>query len=241
MTLRGTVIHLARQASSTAPTAARAARPRNPLLHLAFSFGLLGLFIVSIVDSSFVPLPIPGLTDIMIILMAARHQNVILLVLVASIGSALGGYFSHQVGQRGGMAFLEKRVSPRILKPICDWMEKHAILSVALPAILPPPMPLSPFVLAAGALNMARKKFMIAFAVSRTLRHTAAAWLGVHYGRHIIRLWDSLSAKYATPFLIILWVGIAVSCAFAFWKLYKTSRSIAGSRSGLANPSKTAA
>jgi len=226
MTFRATAIQLVKQASSAAPKATRAARPRNPLLRLAFSFGLLGLFVVSIVDSSFVPLPIPGLTDIMIILMAARHQNVILLVLVASIGSALGGYFSHQVGQRGGMAFLEKRVSPRILKPICEWMEKHAILSVALPAILPPPMPLSPFVLAAGALNMPRKKFMIAFTVSRAIRHSVAAWLGVHYGRHIIRLWNGLSAKYATPFLIILWAGIAASCAFAFWKLYKTSRSV---------------
>ena len=240
MTFTATSIRLIKQASSTAPTAARSVRSRNPLLRLAFSFGLFGLFVVSIVDSSFVPLPIPGLTDIMIILMAARHQNVILIVLTASIGSAIGGYFSHQVGQRGGMAFLEKRISPRILKPICEWMEKHAILSVALPAILPPPMPLSPFVLAAGALNMSRKKFMIAFTVSRALRHSVAAWLGVHYGRHIIRLWNSLSAKYATPFLIILWAGIAASCAFAFWKIYKTSRSMAASPQALPTQPKTA-
>jgi membrane protein DedA with SNARE-associated domain len=128
------------------------------------------------------------------------------------------------------MAFLQKRVPPGIFKRVCEWMQNHAILSVALPAILPPPMPLSPFVLAAGALNMSRKKFMIAFTVSRALRHTIAAWLGIHYGRHILRLWNSLSAKYATPILIVLWVGIAISCAIAFWNLYKTSRSV-GSRS----------
>ncbi|HXC97100.1 MAG TPA: hypothetical protein VNU92_15480 [Edaphobacter sp.] len=235
----GTAIHLVKKASSAAPTAARTAPPRNPFLHLAFSFGLFGLFVVSIVDSSFVPLPIPGVTDIMIVLMAARHQNVILIVFIATIGSALGGYFSHQVGQRGGMTFLEKRVPARILKPICEWMEKHAILSVALPAILPPPMPLSPFVLAAGALNMSRKKFMIAFTVSRALRHAAAAWLGVFYGRKIVRLWNGFSAKYATPFLIVLWVGIAISCAFAFWKLYKASRTVGTQPQGLAQ-SKTA-
>jgi len=203
-------------------------------MHLLFSFGIFGVFFVSIVDSSFVPLPIPGITDIMIIVMSARQQNAILLVLLATAGSALGGYFSHQVGQRGGMAFLEKHVPPRIFKRVCEWMESHAILSVALPAILPPPMPLSPFVLAAGALNMSRKKFMITFTVSRALRHAAAAWLGIHYGRHIVRLWNSFSAKYATAFLIVLWVGIAISCGFAFWKLYKTSRTVGVRPVGLA-------
>jgi membrane protein YqaA with SNARE-associated domain len=227
MTLLATALTFAKQVSAAAPVRHRA---RSPFLHILFSFGIFGVFLVSIVDSSFVPLPLPGITDIMIIVMSARRQNIILLVLLATAGSALGGYFSYQVGQRGGMAFLEKRVPPRIFKRVCEWMEKHAILSVALPAILPPPMPLSPFVLAAGALNMSRKKFMTTFTVSRALRHTAAAWLGLHYGRSILRMWNSLSAKYATPFLIILWVGIAVSCGIAFWKLYKTSRTLGSQR-----------
>jgi membrane protein DedA with SNARE-associated domain len=110
-------------------------------------------------------------------------------------------------------------------------MEKHAILSVALPAILPPPMPLSPFVLAAGALHMSRKKFLILFTASRAVRHSIAVWLGIHYGRHILHLWNSLSAKYATPILIVIWTLILVSCTIAFWKIYKTSRTVgAGSQ-----------
>ena len=222
------VTPLARAFAIAAPTVASTPRRHtSPLLHFLFSFGLFGVFLVSIVDSSFVPLPIPGLTDIMIVILSARHHNWFLLVLVATAGSALGGYFSHLVGQRGGMAFLEKRIPPRIFKRVCQWMETHAILSVALPAILPPPMPLSPFVLAAGALRMSRKKFLTTFTISRGLRHSIAAWLGIHYGRHIVRLWDALSDKYATPVLIIIWVGgIAASCAFAFWKLYKTSRDV---------------
>jgi len=217
----------AKYLSAVAPQAAAVPRrARSPFLHLLFSFGIFGVFLVSIVDSSFVPLPLPGITDIMIIVMAAQHRNVILLVLLATAGSALGGYFSHLVGQRGGMAFLKKHVPARIFKRVCNWMENHAILSVALPAILPPPMPLSPFVLAAGALNMSRKKFLTTFTISRALRHTIAAWLGIHYGRHIVRLWNGLSAKYATPVLIVIWVGIAISCAFAFWQLYKTSRTV---------------
>jgi membrane protein YqaA with SNARE-associated domain len=223
MAFLATALRLAQQATP----AAAGRGPRNPFLHFLFGFGIFGIFFVSIVDSSFVPLPIPGVTDIMLIVMSARHENVLLLVLLATAGSAVGGWFSHQVGQRGGMAFLQKHVPPRILRRVCEWMESHAILSVALPAILPPPMPLSPFVLAAGALNMSRKKFMIAFTTSRFARHSIAAWLGVYYGRHILRLWNSLSAKYATPILTVIWVSIAISCSYAFWKLYKTSRTVA--------------
>jgi membrane protein YqaA with SNARE-associated domain len=213
----------------------------NPLLHLLFSFGLFGVFLVSIVDSSFVPLPLPGITDIMVILLAAQHHSWILLILFATAGSALGGYFSYQVGQAGGMAFLEKHVPARIFKRVCDWMENHAILSVALPAILPPPMPLSPFVLAAGALKMSRKKFLTTFTISRALRHSIAAWLGIYYGRHILHLWNRLSAKYATPVLIVLWTLILVSCAIAFWKLYKTSRTVGSHSTALAGSSNTTA
>jgi len=203
------------------------AHPRHStaFLHLLFSFGLFGLFFVAIVDSSFVPLPIPGVTDIMILLLAARH-NWLWPVLIATAGSALGGYFSYQVGHAGGMQFLEKHVPARIFKKVCEWMEDHAILAIALPAILPPPMPLSPFVLAAGALNMSRKKFLTVFTVSRGARHAFAAWLGIYYGRHVLHLWNRFSARWATTILIVMWTAILISCAIAFWKMYKTSRTV---------------
>src|SRR5258705_3339947 len=193
MKLLAAALSMVKHLATLAPQAEAVQRPaRGPFVRMLLSFGLFGVFLVSIVDSSFVPLPVPGVTDIMVIILAAQHQNVILLVLLTTIGSALGGYFSHLVGQRGGMAFLEKRIPPRTFKRVCQWMESHAILSVALPAILPPPLPLSPLVLAAGAARMSRQRFMIAFTVSRCLRHIIAAWLGIHYGRHIIRLWNGL-------------------------------------------------
>lgn len=206
------------------------------LLHLFFHFGIVGLFFVSIVDSSFVPLPLPGITDIMIIVMAAQHTNLILLVALATAGSAVGGYLSHQVGHTGGMAFLEKHVPPRIFGNVREWMEGHAILAVALPAILPPPMPLSPFVLAAGALNMSKRKFMTTFTISRGLRHAAAAWLGVLYGRAVLRVWSHFSQKWATTILITLWAIIIVSVAIAFYKMYRTSREMGASSKAQTQP-----
>jgi membrane protein YqaA with SNARE-associated domain len=212
----------------------------SPLLHFFVGFGVFGLFLVSIVDSSFVPLPVPGITDIMLVLMAARHSNVFVLVVVSTIGSAIGGYISYRVGQSGGMAFIERRVPASIFKHLRDWMERHAVLSVALPALLPPPMPLAPFVLAAGALNMSRKKFMMAFVISRFARHALAAGLGLYYGRHILNLWNKLSAQYAVPILIVIWAGIILSCIIAFRQIFKASRSVAEPQ-GVAPESKSAA
>jgi len=105
-------------------------------------------------------------------------------------------------------------------------MESHALLSVALPAILPPPMPLSPFVLAAGAVHMSRKKFMTAFTLSRLARHSIAAWLGVHYGKAVLHFWSRFSAKWGTPVLIGLWAFILIFTAIAIWRLVKTSREL---------------
>ena len=213
--------------------AAAHAHHSNKFLHLLFSFGVFGLFFISIVDSSFVPLPIPGVTDITLVLFAAQKTNVFLLVLLSTAGSAIGGYLSYQVGQSGGMAFLEKHVPARIFKRVCEWMENHAILSVALPALLPPPMPLSPFVLAAGALKMSRSKFMTTFTISRAIRHSLAVWLGVHYGKQVLHLWNAFSQKWATTILIVIWSAILISCGIAFWKLYKTSRSVGINSSNL--------
>jgi uncharacterized membrane protein YdjX (TVP38/TMEM64 family) len=124
------------------------------------------------------------------------------------------------------MSFLEKHVPPRILGPVTRWMQSHALLAVSLPAILPPPAPLSPFVLAAGALNMSRKKFMIAFTLSRFARHCIAAWLGIRYGHNVLHLWTSFTARWGDSILIALWSFILLFSGYAFFKLYRTSRRV---------------
>ncbi len=200
------------------------------MLHVLLSFGLIGFFLVSIIDSSFVPLPVPGISDLMILFFAAQHTNLPLLITVATAGSALGGYLSFQVGQKGGMQFLEKHVPERIFRRVCGWMEQHAILSVALPAILPPPMPLSPFVLAAGALKMSQRTFMVAFTTSRLLRHLIAAWAGIYYGRQVLQLWSRFSDRWATTILVVFWTLLLLFVGVAFWRLYHTSKSVRGPR-----------
>ena len=212
--------------AAAAALAAPAGAPHSHLIRIFLHFGILGLFLVSIVDSSFVPLPIPGITDVMIVLFAAQHTNVFLLVGTATAGSALGGYLSYVIAQKGGMEFLQKHIPKRIFCRVTGWMEHHAILAVALPAILPPPMPLSPFVLAAGALRMRFRTFITAFPLSRLLRHIIAATLGVLFGRQILHIWNIFFQKYGTPVLIGIWVVILAGVGFALWRIWKTHKSM---------------
>jgi membrane protein DedA with SNARE-associated domain len=207
-----------------AAAAPAAAHHPNPLIHMLLSFGLVGVLLVSVVDSSFVPLPLPGITDIMVVVLAAQHANLILLVGAATVGSFFGGGFSYQVGHSGGLGYLERHVPERIFKPVCNWMETHPILAVALPAVLPPPMPLTPFVLAAGALKMSRRKFLTTFTVSRLLRHAAAAGLGIYYGPHIVHMWNQFSRRWEVPMLVAIWSIIIAGVGYGFWRLYKGSR-----------------
>ncbi len=203
------------------------------MLPILVRFGLVGLTLVSVIDSSFIPLPIPGVTDIMLVLFAAGHGNPILLIGLATLGSALGGLLSHAVGQAGGMKFLEKHVPGKLLGRVTNWVEHHSILAIALPAILPPPVPLSPFVLAAGAVHMSRRRFMIAFTASRLIRHAIAVWLGIRYGTQVLAVWNRFSTKWAVTILIVFWAVTLIFTGIGIWRLVQTSKSV-GLRKGRA-------
>jgi membrane protein YqaA with SNARE-associated domain len=180
---------------------------RRLLPHWAIHLGVVGLFLVSVLDSSIIPLPVPGTTDLLLLWLVSHNGNPGLLAGCAIAGSLIGGYTSWNIGKRGGQAALQHWVPARILRRIVGWVERHPVLAVFLPAILPPPIPLSPFLLASGALGVTRKSFLLAFASARTMRYAFVAWMGVVYGRHIVRLWAGTLQKWSTP---SLWVFAAV-------------------------------
>jgi membrane protein DedA with SNARE-associated domain len=76
---------------------------------------------------------------------------------------------------------------------------------VVVPAFLPPPFPLVPFLLAAGALQYSRKKFLAALTLGRAIRFTILAALGAVYGRHVTRFFS----RYYKPALAVL-IGLAI-------------------------------
>ena len=164
------------------------ARPAHHslMLHWLTHLGALGLFSVAVVDSSFIPLPLPGSTDLLLLWLVAHGRDPWLLAALAIAGSLVGGYATWDLGRRGGEAALHRHVPARFLKRITGWVERHRILAVFLPAVLPPPIPFLPFALAAGALGVSRPRFMAVYACgsNSALLRNCLARRGLRTPRH---------------------------------------------------------
>ncbi|MEZ2348918.1 YqaA family protein [Terriglobus sp. RCC_193] len=193
--------------------------PTNRVTRYFFSLGLLGLFFISVIDSSPIPLPIPGSSDILVTLLAAQRQEWLVVTLIATLGSVVGAAISYHAGRIGGFALMDRYVPQRFRDRMRRWTEEHAILSTALPAILPPPAPLMPFLIAAGALKMPPSKFYSSFTISRFFRHAFFAWLGMHYGRHIMRAYLHFAEKYGWILLVAVWGSVLFGAIYAIVKL----------------------
>jgi membrane protein YqaA with SNARE-associated domain len=187
--------------------------------HWLTHLGALGLFFIAVVDSSVIPLPLPGSTDLLLLLLVAHGGDPWLLAPCAIAGSVLGGYTTWHIGRRGGEAALRSYVPARLLRRIVGWVERHRILAVFLPALLPPPIPLLPFALASGALGVSRRRFLAVFGAARSLRYSFIAWLGVAYGRKIVRWWSGSLQKWSTPLLIVFVILLVACVCFGIWKV----------------------
>src|SRR5208337_3605341 len=107
---------------------------RSLVPHWLTHLGALGLFSVAVLDSSVIPLPLPGSTDLLLLLLVAHNGDPWLLAVNAVAGSILGGYTAWHVGRRGGEAALRHYVPARLLGRIVVWVEGHPVLAVFLPA-----------------------------------------------------------------------------------------------------------
>jgi len=90
--------------------------------------------------------------------------------------------------------------------------------------LLPPPIPLLPFLLASGALGVARGRFLVIYGAARTLRYSFVAWLGVTYGRRIVRLWSQNLQKWSTPLLIVFVTLLLAGVCYGIWKIHGMRR-----------------
>lgn len=180
---------------------------RRWLLHL----GGVGLIPLGLLDSSL--LPLPGSMDLATIFLSARDTHLWLYyALMATAGSVIGGFLTYRLGRRGGKEALEHRSSRGYMKKICAIFEKWGFAAVAVPALLPPPAPVTPFVVAAGAMQYSLKKFLAALTSARLVRYVVLASLAAHYGRQII----SLISHNVLPVTIAIIVLLAIAAALVF-------------------------
>lgn len=190
--------------AAVAPTAARSLR--RWIYHL----GGLGFIPLGLIDSSVIPLP--GSMDVLTIVLAARHPELWLYYAVmATIGSVIGGFVTYRLARKGGKESLSRRFSAKTLKRVYEIFERWGFAAIAIPAVLPPPMPFVPFLLAAGAMQYSVKKFLAAMTLGRIVRYMILAYLAGRYGRKML----PLLLNHGHPVLMAV-IGLIVAVVLAY-------------------------
>jgi len=194
---------------------------KKTLMHLVTRLGGPGLIALGLVDNSVIPLP-GGMDAATILLAAAHHEPWWYYAIMATVGALLGGYLTYRLGVKGGEETLEKKLSKRRAHQVSHIFRKFGFWSISVIAVIPPPMPIVPILIVAGALKYPRQKFLCALALGRGARYLLLAYLGHIYGRSILH-W---LGKYYEPLLYIL-IGLAVLGSFIgiyFWWRNKQRR-----------------
>jgi membrane protein YqaA with SNARE-associated domain len=152
--------------------------------HWFLTLGGPGLILLGLIDSSVIP--VPGSMDAMTIVLSA-HQRTWwpYYAVMATVGSVVGAYLTYRLARNRGEKALNDRLSKRNAKKVVRTFERWGFGAIALPALLPPPMPMVPFVIAAGALQYSPRKFLVAMSLGRLARYCILAYLGAVYGRKI--------------------------------------------------------
>ena len=198
----------------------------------ALFFSVLGYFLtpagivmMGVLDASlvfFMPLGI----DFVLILMTARKPELFwLYALLATIGSLIGAAGTFWIGCKVGEKGLARFVSQRRLERV-ECRVKRGTFVVASLALIPPPFPFTPFVLAGGALGMHAWSFLGALAGVRALRFGAEAALAATYGRQILGWMKTPAFQVVVGvFIALALIGTIVSAV----ALYRSTRAKSGS------------
>jgi membrane protein DedA with SNARE-associated domain len=181
--------------------------------------GGFGLILMGVLDSSVIPTP--GGQDLLTIALVAREKELWLYyAAMATVGSTLGGYLTYRLGRKGGEEALERRLSKRRVERVHQAFERWGFSAVFAPALMPPPVPLSPFLLSAGAMNYPLKKYLLALAAGRAIRFTLIAYLASLFGRSLLALF---SRHYGKIIVGLIAAG-AVAGAIFIIRRYRSKR-----------------
>ncbi len=177
------------------------------------SLGGFGLFLTAFLDASILSLPV--INDFLVISYSIRAPaRMPYYALMATLGSLVGSLLLYFLAKKGGEVMFRKTAGHRAER-IRAWVDRNDFLSIAIPSILPPPMPFKVFVLAAGVFQMRLRTFVLALVLGRGLRYVAEGILAVRYGD---QAWDWLK-HHPTEFTLVLLALVAVSWLVTRWAL----------------------
>ena len=143
------------------------------------------MIIIGALDSSL--LSLPEINDYLVVGRCFRqHHAVFYFPLFAALGSVLGCFLLYTIMRRGGQAVLRRRFSIDSIKRVEKAYARYGFLAIAVPAVLPPPLPFKIFVATAGTLEYPRWRFLLTVLVARSLRYYVEGILAVFYGRRVL-------------------------------------------------------
>jgi membrane protein YqaA with SNARE-associated domain len=180
----------------------------------AAAIGGPGLFIIAFLDSSF--LSFPQVNDLLVISMVIQHPYwMVYYAGMATAGSVAGCLSIYYVARKGGDALVRRRFKGRILERAHGLVERYGVLTLLVPAILPPPAPFKIFVLLAGASRMSVGPFAAAIAVGRGIRYFGIGLLTVWYGQRAMTFLEENGRMTA---LAISGTIVVLGVVYLLWK-----------------------
>ena len=143
------------------------------------------MVVIGALDSSL--LSLPEINDYLVVMRCySDPKAAFYFPLFAALGSVIGCMLLYTILQRGGQAVLRKRFRAEHIERVERAYARYGFLTLAIPALLPPPMPFKIFVATAGALEYPRWRFMTTIMIARSLRYYIEGALAVYYGRQVL-------------------------------------------------------
>ncbi len=191
------------------------------ILNFFQRLGAAGLFLLGVLDSSFLVLPF-GNDFLLISLVSSSHGAVWIFYVVASaLGSLVGVFIVDVLMRRAGEEGLERFVKPERVKKLKKKLDKGVGWVVFTSTLLPPPFPFTPVIMSASALQCRRGKLFFAVFVGRLVRFTIEALLALYFGKQVLRFMDSPVVDY----VIYALAGIgAVASILSLWKWLRRNK-----------------
>ena len=178
------------------------------LLPFLAKFGIWGVGLVALLDSSTIPVPMDAILALYI---WSDKGHFWLYCLLASVGSAVGGLLPYGLGRAGGELFLLKRVNRERFEKMRTRFEKQELLAMMIPSMLPPPTPWKAFVFAAGVFEMQIAPFLLSVFCGRMVRWLVLSLLVLKLGPGAV----GVVKAHALPLVGVVG-GLAV-LGFAWW------------------------
>ena len=177
-----------------------------------------GAFLMAALDASmlfFLPF---GVDAVVIFLAASNLERFWVYPLLATAGSLTGAAVTFWIGRKAGEVGVERIVSAPRLERLKQKVNERGAVAMALPALLPPPFPLTPFILTCGALDVDRTRFFATFGAVRLLRFGAEAWLARTYGRGVLAILQSETFQIVILGFIVVAVLGTIGSAVMLWR-----------------------